>query len=385
MANELGGRGLFIDLHSLCEQALGILRSRDDFDEMIQEYESLGPDADRRSDVERIVGRDYLQLAWYALEIEPGDPATEERFRWGSDQTLIPYFEVEYRNIVYSSKGMGLGEFSVHFLFWILEQYREMRDLTLLIDEPDAYLPPAASFALLARLQRICLDRNWRMVLTTHSGEVIDRAQKESALIVLSTDATGGIKATYSRDDLTAADGLLGRSAVRYELFVEDESAYYLARALIAILGYGIAQTFSLVWGGGNGYMVALQGSLPAPARPLIKHAYLFDGDQRSRVGDSPTRRWPALFLPTEADPDTLFKEAGRDTERLAIRLGVSESSLIREIESHEGKDAHDWVNDVAARFGRPVFLQAISELWVEQNPETVEAFLSGFKLALDC
>lgn len=383
LAAELGQRGLFIDLHSLCEQALSVLRSRDDFEEMKQEYAILGPDGDRRGDVERIVGRDYAWVDWYALEIEPGDPTIEERFRWSSDQTLIPYFETEYRHVRYTSRDMGLGEFSVHFLFWIMELYRGSNDLTLLIDEPDAYLPPVASFALLARLQRICLARNWRVVLSTHSSEIIEQARRELSLIVMSVDAEGVSRATHCRDDPSVGDALLARPVARHELFVEDESAFHLARALIATLGYTTAQSISLVWGRGSGYMIQLQQHLPMPVSPVIRHAFLFDGDQRGTAQTSPEHRWTALFLPTHSDPDTLFKRAGQDVQQLATRLGITAEVLSREIESHEGMDAHDWVNGLATRFGRAVFLQAVADLWVEQNAELAASFCDELREAL--
>lgn len=384
LLNNLNDKAVLVDLHALCEKALNVLRSRDDFKEMKDEYERFGPDLERRSDVERVVGREYVDIDWFALEIESTDPTLENRFRWLGDEepSLIPYFEVSYRGINYTAQDMGLGEFSVHFLFWILEQYRDADDLTLLLDEPDAYLPPDASTALLARLQNICLKRRWSLVVSTHSPDVIESASNAESLAVLSIDEKGALSATHVTDVPTVADTLLSAPPVRFEVFVEDETAYYLARALFGKLGNRASQGISVVWSRGQGYMVKLQDHLPVPPRPAIGHICLFDGDQRSKVQRSNSRQWPALFLPTESDPDSLLKDAA-DSHALASRLGISADEITREIQAREGMDPHDWVNQLGDRFGRPRFLAAVAEVWVEHNPELTEEFIKELNQAL--
>lgn len=384
LSRHLDKRAVLIDLHALCEKALNVLRSRDDLKEMKNEYERFGPDSERRSDIERIVGREYADIDWFALELESTDPELEDRFRWiGDDEpSLVPYFEANYRGIDYSAQDMGLGEFSVHFLFWIIEQYRDATELTFLLDEPDAYLPPTASTALLARLQSICLKRGWSLVVSTHSPDVIESASNASSLAVLSVDADGGLSAIHVSQDSTVAETLLTPPPVRYEIFVEDESAYYLAHALVGKLGRRAAQEISIVWSRGQGYMVRLQSHLPVPPKPAVGHVYIFDGDQRSKVRASTPNQWPVLFLPSESDPDSLLK-SGADPHALSSRIGNSAEEIAREIQAREGIDPHDWVNELAERFGRPRFLAAITEIWVEQNQELADEFLEALTKAL--
>ena len=224
LSARLGDKGLLLDLHYLCEQALIVLRSRKDFEDMKAEFEILGPDSDRRDDVQQIIGREYESIDWYALEVEPEDKDVAERFRWGGEQSLLPYFEAKYRGLDYTSRDMGLGEFSIHFLFWILEQYRDVEDLTLLLDEPDAYLPPIGASGLVTRLLKICLDRNWQVILTTHSSEIISQAVDEGAFVLLQLDTDGDGTAVHSKDDPTVADMLLEQPPFRHVLFVEDRS-----------------------------------------------------------------------------------------------------------------------------------------------------------------
>lgn len=382
LADQFDDETLYIDLHRLCEQALAILRSRDDFDEMKDEFEVLGPDADRRSDVERIIGREYDSIDWYALEVEPSDSDTAQRFRWGGEQPLIPFFNARYRGAQYTSRDMGLGEFSVHFLFWILDQYRSAKNLILLLDEPDAFLPPVGVSSLLSRLLRICLQRSWGLVIATHSTEMINRALGEQAFVLLQTDEDGLMTSVHCIDDSTVADRLLVRPPVRHVVFVEDESAWNLSRVLLESMDRRVANSIALVWGNGAGYLTSLQAHTPRPPRPDIRFAFLFDGDQRQRHKSPGGNRWPALFLPTEQDPDQLFRTVGSDIASLASRLNIPPGELSRFLDSLEGKDPHDWVNDLGDHYGRVIVLRVLAELWVEGNPQIVGPFLDGFRKA---
>lgn len=383
IAEHLGSDGLLLDLHSLCEQALGVLRSRDDFDEMTTEFDVLGPDDDRRDDVQRVIGREYDVVDWYALEVEPSNAAVAERFRWGGEQPLLPYFNVQHREVRYSSREMGLGEFSVHLLFWILEQYRDVDGLTLLLDEPDAYLPPIGASALLVRLLRVCMDRGWLLVVTTHSSEMIADALEEEAFVLLRTDDDGAAVATHCLDDPSVADTLLARPPIRHVFFVEDESAWVLANVLIEAFDRRLARSSAIVWGNGSGYMTELQASFPRPPALEISYVYLFDGDKRAEVQASKPNRWPALFLPTDDDPDVLFRALRADIANLAKRLNIPRGELARFLDSKEGADPHDWVNDLGAEYGRPRVLRTLAELWVEANEAAVRLFVDELKHVL--
>lgn len=233
VASNLGDKSRLINLHYLCEQALTVLRSREDFDEMKEEYEVIGPDKDRREDIQHVIGRDYCQVNWYAFELDLADEGSSQQFKWGGEQPLLPYFEVSYRKYTYSSRDMGLGEFSVHLLFWILEQYREEDDLTLLLDEPDAFLPPVGSSALLLRLLKICQKRKWRLIVSTHSSEMISAAVDNGVFVLLESGPEGGTSATTCQEDEGVADRLLPPPPVRYVFFVEDESALKLMEVLL--------------------------------------------------------------------------------------------------------------------------------------------------------
>ena len=373
LASTLGDKALYLDLHHLCEQALIILRSREDFPEMIDEVDPVGPDDELREGTERVVSRTYDAIRWFSFEVEPDDKAVAERFRWGGTTPLIPYFEAEHRGTSFSSREMGLGEFSVHFLFWILDQYRDSEGMTLLLDEPDAYLPPVGSSSLLLRLLQLCLKRDWSLVLSTHSTEMIERATDRGAFILLRVDESGGVQAVHSKDDRSAADTLMTPSPVRNVLFVEDESAWMLCTVLMEAGDRRLPPVSSVIWGKGAGYMVTLQEHFPRSPASTFSYTYVFDGDQRSKVSKSKSGRWPALFLPTSDDPDKLFVTNGANTSELARRLNVPELELQLFLDGKQGLDAHDWVNDLGVKYGRQKALRVLAEMWVENHTQMAE------------
>lgn len=376
---HLDTAGLYLDLHHLCEQALTVLRSLSDPDEMKDELGRIGPDNDRLGDVRRVVGREYDSVNWYALDVGPQGDEIAAKFRWGAEadnDPLTPYFRVEYAGLEYGALDMGLGEFSVHFLFWILEQFRDRKDLTLLLDEPDAYLPPVGVERLLSRLLALCQKRGWRMVVSTHSEEMITSAVEHGAFLLLSMGDGGATEAFPSQDDPTVADTLLSRPPIERVLFVEDESAWYLCRALLEHADRVLSRTTSLVWGDGHGFMSPLRNSLPRPPAPELAFAVVPDGDQRTKMSDSPLAgRWPLHFLPTDDDPDELFQTLRSDPNALADALRVDRAELRRKLQELEGEDAHDWVNRLGETYGRQHVLTVLASMWVSAHPAKATAF----------
>lgn len=379
------GIALFVDLNRLCQLIHGVLVTRDDLSDMREEYDSLGPFDLRLDDVQRVVGRNYDDLGWYSLEFEIADSTVAAALPWAEgedDPTLVPYFETTYRDIEYSSVDMGQGELAVHLLFWILEILREKPGLVLLLDEPDAYLPPVAARALVARLLRICKERQWSIVMSTHKSEVIEWAIAEDAFVRVSVDDSGASVYAHSQDDEHAGRDLLAQDHVSRVLYVEDESALHLTRALMDSLGPQAKSTTSVIWAKGEGNLRRIRDALPRGARAPIQYALIPDGDQRDSFPDSTEDQWPLIFLPD--DPDVLFVAAGNaHKDQLAALLNTDRQTLERVLEPHEGADAHDWVNGLAEHFGREGTLKVLAQLWVEHNREHADAWVEELTASL--
>lgn len=372
--------GIYIDLHLLAEHALASLRSRTDIDAMREEYTPPDLSTDTRSAVSLIVGREYASINWYSFELEPPDALVASRFKWGGEQSLVPYFVVEHRGLTYDALDMGLGEFCVHFLFWIIDQYRDSHSITLLLDEPDAYLPPVGVSTLMHHLADTCLKNEWKIVISTHSEEMIRIARDNSFFTLLRVDDTGNTKAVHSSDDPSAGDMLLSPSGVELLLFCEDESATNLTRAILQLNRLDSLRHTSIVWGDGDGYLRRLHRAMPKPPSPDIRFAYIFDGDQRAKPPEATSRQWPAVFLPTDDDPDSLFKALTSYPNEMASSLGVPVGQLVEFLDTVIAEDPHDWVNTLGTRFGRTHTLSSLSSLWCRLHPAEVDRFITDLE-----
>lgn len=375
MAEGIGASALYLDMHRLCEVALAITRKRDDLDDMAMETGPLAMPAARRADVQRVLRREYDQVDWYALEFGPPDEDEPLGFPWVEDQTYMPYFKAVYRGVDFGSSEMGLGEFSVHFLFWILEMCKERKDVVLILDEPDAYLPPIGVASLLHRLIALCADRGWSLVLSTHSGEIIEESASHGAFLLVEVDS-GGVSTAQRCDARSPAlDSVILRRPVRRVVFVEDESACYFASALLEAGDRRAWTETEFVWGSGNGDLTRLARHLPRRADSEILFAVAFDGDQRNGGGGGPASKWPVLYLPTDEDPDALLMALRADLDTLAEALGAPGIEVARALAGLEGFDKHDWVNGLGVKFGRARVLAALTRLWAARNANDVSDF----------
>lgn len=386
IASELGDEAVFLNLHHLIEQAHILYRSRVDLDEMAEEAGLAAPSKNQIDDLQQIIGRTYETIEWSSLDLGPAEDPVAEVFKWRNDQPAVPYFRVTYRGHPYSSPDMGLGEFSVHFLLWILEQYADRGGLedrkkitTLLLDEPDAFLPPRGVRSLLACLQDVCLRRGWTLILSTHSEEMIDRSLDHDAFLMLRVDDNGETEILDGPDTPSLASELLGRSPLEQVIFVEDEVAASILEVAIARADQGYKDRVVIVWGNGHGYMRDLLKNLPHPPNPRVRFAFVFDGDQRNKPLD-PGRGWPVTFLPTEGEPDELLRSVRAELSTNAHLFGTNATQMSVFLDSLDGENSHDWVIKLGDKYERRRVLPTLSALWADSHLEECTSLLEAIR-----
>ncbi|MGH3722406.1 MAG: hypothetical protein ACRDRI_26940 [Pseudonocardiaceae bacterium] len=254
----------------------------------------------------RVVGRDYGTVEWYGLELEP----TYEGFPgWptSGNQFLIPHFRVGHDGAGYGSLHMGLGEFSVHLLFWILWQFRDSPGKIILLDESDAYLPPGTRMRFLVLILTLARKYERQLVMTSHSEALISAADEHGALVVLSRQ--GGIAHRYhsSERGFAIVKELIAPTSVDLILFCEDESAAVLVQALLNKHSPDFLEAVAVIWKDGDGYLRKLAQHLPRTDASPVRFTLVFDGDQRPAGVDVPENqlhRWPVAD--TARNYDTL-------------------------------------------------------------------------------
>lgn len=379
---KLGEAAIYVDLHVLTDLTLAALSARTDSTEMADDYEPLVLSGDRLSDVERVVGRDYEQVEWFALDMDLPSLGSSQPLVWGATESepAVPFFRVTYRGASYGSVDMGLGEYSVHLLFWILEQLRERQGLLLLLDEPDAFLPPVGASALLARLGRICVSRNWRLLIASHSEELIRIASQHSAFVLTELGSDGTPSVSHSKDDPLIAREVMAPAPVANIIYCEDEVAHHLISAALREHGPEVLAESQVIWGNGSAYIDSLRKHLPGAATERVRHSFVYDGDQVGRASSGGRK---AVFLPGGTSPDVLLRELRLQPEILADHLGCELAQLKRALDRLEGRDAHDWVDELGRTFGRSRSLAALATMWVKGNETPARAFVADLLAAL--
>jgi hypothetical protein len=334
------------------------------------------------SSLKRVIGRDYESVGWYNLELEPTQPTAVE-WPWPEDvQSIVPHFRVEHDGVNYRSIEMGLGEFSVHLLFWILWQFRERPGTVLLLDEPDAYLPPRTRMRFLSWILTMAREYKWQIVISSHAEQIINAAHDNEALVVLAR-RSGSVNWYHSSEhpeDLIR--DLVSHAPADLILFCEDEVAAAMTRAIIASGAPELSQASAVIWKDGDGYLRSLAKHLPRTAASPVQFALVFDGDQRNKLGEFVEGNgWPVLCLPTLQSPDTLLRGVKSSPSILAEALGRSEPSVVMALSALEGVDDHDWVDGIADRFGpRTQALDSLAQVWVKSNELSATVFCDQLK-----
>lgn len=381
--NATPGSNLLICVHELCEYTRTSLRSR------VQNLEGFTEDEGAEAipkevidGISAIVGRQYEEVRWYSLDFDPGtEGGGPVGFHLAEDVEpveKVPYFTVKYGGHNYDSLGMGLGELSVHLLFWYLNQLRLCKGLTLFLDEVDAYLAPSTRERLLGSLLRLAHQNTWRVVMTTHSQEIMTAALSHHCLYVAEPDDQADARVHFIDYAGSSQIEALLPTSTSIWAFVEDESAKVLLAEILRRLRPALVPQVLIIFGGGTGRLRALAKAMPkSPVLP-VKLVYVFDGDAEEEAlkANNDTAGWSALTLPTDFDPDTLMRTAADDVPALAKALHHDETHVRSCLLRYAGEDAHDWVNNVSDRLGnRLAVMGAFCGIWLDTNSLETEDF----------
>lgn len=350
---SLGPRARFVSLHKLGAWIQDELSRRTDIPDLVEEAGEAAADHASVEAVRAIVGKSYRTVSWASIDV------SESPFTSVLDDDVVPYIRVEDERGVYSSFEMGEGELTAHLLVWLLWYLRDQEGQVLLLDEPDALLPPAAREQLLDHIANYAVTRAAAVVATSHSNELIRAAVAQPGVLIYLGTEDGRPVFVHDPDELRELvetvllpPAGLGRhdvaaSTVRCVVWLEDDAAVALARELLRRVAPESLDSIALYWTRGEGDLRTIQLRLPRPDIPVaaLEFAVVFDGD----VADLPKEeaaRWPALQLPGRTSPDVLFQQ-NVGAKELAYRAGKSKITMETLLASLGGRDPHDWTDGV--------------------------------------
>lgn len=304
----------------------------------------------------------------------------EKAYVWeveSSNGLMMPFFEVVENGVSYNSKGMGSGELSAFYVAWAL---RVLDPLSfIIIDEPEAYLPPASHEAIFSMIAHYAVAKRLAVVVSTHSADFASLVPANSLHSIRREDGSRVIEAPA--DSPSRVLSKLGlrpkRTAVVY---VEDNLIRDIVHEVVAAYELSSVCNFdiSVRKGGSSVVKKALEYS------PFdLKHVSIFavlDGDMKAEA-----LKWKEadriVFLPFNEAPEIeLLNAAARDVADTASQLGRDARRLHDGLEEAEGHDHHERFSLVAAYMGYSVedFTKRAWQFWL-RTPEGMEA---GARLA---
>lgn len=301
------------------------------------------------------------------------------------DYPAFPFFRVELSGVVYDSSGMGMGELSL-FYFWWLVRYMENVEggKVLFVEEPESFLPPASQERLTNILAKVVAGSGISLMLATHSEHILKRIPSNRVHLILRTDE--GIKSFSIADGMASHLESLGLVSPKIGmLFLEDVGGILFAKALFNSSTDFSIDSFYYHRSGSDGHVSTDLSRLAFPHKGF-KFAGLYDGDCRENVA-ALNKGGDYFFLPTNMAPDEVMMAyfKSKPAAFLATKLMVSEMKVNQAKAVAAGSDFHDYFHHVNRVFGWDFnrLFSVVCEMWIDEHPEELEGFLSGAKVSI--
>jgi ABC-type iron transport system FetAB ATPase subunit len=276
------------------------------------------------------VGREYSEVRVSEVEIGSG---------------IAPYFEVDCQGVKYSSQDMGLGEFAIFHLIWLLEYVP--KSALVLIEEPEAIISPRSQVAVADIIAKFTDEKRLFTVFTTHSPQVLSRVPVSAMRILVRHGSSCELIAANGRDAYCAVLGIT-RPPTGI-VFVEDLAAQHMVQAAIREFAPSLLTRLSVVRLSGDSTVLSTLAGIPRLGHPM-NFVGLLDGDSADKGFMS---NWPLHYLPGNRPPDLHMLDATlSDLETFSHCLGMDIGAVRLHVSSLAGFDPHDWPHEYARSSG---------------------------------
>ena len=348
------------------------LGGQDNFDELKSGYDDYEFDRDELDTMNYLTNSNYSRVSMTVIEEEFGE------------FNRIPFFEVEREGVAYSSFGMGLGEMSLFYFYWIyklVESYKKRA--VLFVEEPETFLPPSAQCKIANMIGRAAGELGVPVFLSTHSEHVLKFIKRDCVTIVSRLGRE--VMARRANNDFDSIKALGLQSPKKAVLCSEDELASSFLKSLIKIGSDSYSEdSFYYHPCGGESNVQEVVSRLD------FRHSEfevlgVLDGDCRG----SSLKGEGYVFLPGESPPEVMLidymKKVGH--ERLAGFLNSDAVTCAEALEHAKGEDLHEYISVFAkaVAMGKPLVTEILCNQWVKdsENSGPVSDFLSNLDSAI--
>ena len=294
----------------------------------------------------------YNKITFFEIEYQP--------------DSIMPFFEAICDGATYDSRTMATGELSVLYLAWVTA-FSEPRSI-LLIEEPEAFLPPLSHQYIFGLICRASMQNHHAFIISTHSAEIASQFHEDNLLSIRTQSGKSVVPSTReSKLRVLSRLGLLPTKLAI--LFVEDDLARIVLEELLQYYEFNVSATLEIdVRAGDGGVNSALKG-LPTELSSLTFLGVL-DGDVKTAA-----QKWPVadklVFLPFPTAMESEFlgiidAKPGAFAKDLGRTLPIVEDALA----AHTGADHHDRFAFLADDLGIPqdTLARSCFKLWFKTS-----------------
>lgn len=267
----------------------------------------------------------------------------------GND-SAAPFFEVEISGVTYDSRGMATGELSVLYIAWSINRVPQLS--IILIEEPEAYLPPSGHGAMFGLICVAAVRRQLGLVITTHSPDIASEVPQASLLSIRTQAGVSLLPVSAeSKQRVLSRLGLAPqKSAV---IFVEDDVAQLVLEEILSYFEFSISTSIEIVPRNGAGGVRSTLDSLPVGIRSFSFLGVL-DGDMIV-VAQNWGLQDLILFLPFALAMEQEFLAAiAARTAGFGKVVNRTEIQINDLLNASLGQDAHDRFQQLAVGLGLP-------------------------------
>lgn len=276
----------------------------------------------------------------------------------------LPYFQItDTDGLTYESPEMSTGELSVLYIAWVIRSSAPYS--LILIDEPEAFLPPATHEAVFAMLARYAEAKRLGLIITTHSAVLTELAPSQTLYPIRKTNNTHQIVSGKSAARALTVLGLTPSKSCM--LFVEDALIQEVVTDVIATYDLHTVCNFEIARLQGDGSVRNALKSVPQNSS-RIAFAGVLDGDMKQAAS-----KWEVAnrlaFLPFARAPEAeMIALAEQYPKRMAKALGRTATQVENTLGASKGFDPHERFAAAAAdlHFTIPELTRHAWQFWIK-------------------
>ncbi|EAT5433765.1 AAA family ATPase [Salmonella enterica] len=313
--------------------------------------------------ISKITGKKYSKIELYEIN-------------WNDN--IIPYISVQYGNISYSNRTMGLGEHKLLYIIW--KTISSPKNSFLFIEEPESFICPRSQLELLDFIATIAAKNNLTIIFSTHSEHIIKKQQASSWHIVKNIRNKFSLVKEKRKEIVMS---LLGVSPEKDMIFIlEDYFASKVFKNIIAVCAPDLYNTMHIDYLNGESDITEILRRYPAK-NSKVRLVAIYDADQKGQINESTFDR-PILYLPAEGNvpPENEIISFIKDNVNLLHpNLNISEEQLTDIIDNiHE--EIHDWLHVFSQSLSieYDTLIDIVIRTWVNHKSAIIVPFMVALR-----